>query len=169
MKISEKTRRKLKRFSVPIVKNLRNLNFKDKLIICIGDETSRELLKLGIKPKICIYDCKIMRKEIPIPEEIKNFNAEEIEVRNPAGEITEELYNAIEKSLKSNSNVKIHVIGEEDLAALVVISLAPLNSLVLYGQPKKGIAFIEVDEKIKKRVSKILKNDEAYKHSNKNH
>lgn len=157
MKISEKTRRKLKRFSVPIVKNLRNLNFKDKLIICIGDETSRKVLKLGIKPKICIYDCKIMRKEIPLAEEIKNFNAEEIKVRNPAGEITEELYNAIKKSLNSNSNVKIHVIGEEDLAALVAINLAPLNSLVLYGQPKKGVAIVEVSEKVKEKVERILK------------
>ncbi|MEM2918016.1 MAG: GTP-dependent dephospho-CoA kinase family protein [Candidatus Altiarchaeota archaeon] len=156
LKISEKTRKKLKRFSVPIVKNLRNLNLKDKLIICIGDETSREILKLGIKPKICVYDCKIMRKEIPIPDEIKNFNAKEIEVRNPAGEITEELYNAIKKSLQSNLNVKIHVIGEEDLSALAAINLAPLNSLVLYGQPKKGVAVVEVNEKIKKRVNKIL-------------
>ena len=47
--------------------------------------------------------------------------------------------------------------GEEDLLTLPAILFAPLNSLVLYGHWQYGIIVVEVDEKIKEKVRKILK------------
>ena len=50
----------------------------------------------------------------------------------------------------------IKVSGEEDLAVLPAVLLAPLNSLVLYGQPRKGIVVIKVTEKKKKEIKKVI-------------
>ena len=156
LQVSLLTRKKLKSFFVPIIKNIGEIDFKGKIVVCVGDRTSEEVLKAGIKPKICIYDCRLMRKEIPVPEGIKNFNAKEIRIKNPPGTITKELFDAIKKGFQDKSSVKIRVDGEEDLATLVAISLAPVGSLVLYGQPKKGLVVIAVDENIKKNVDEIL-------------
>jgi uncharacterized protein (UPF0218 family) len=36
--------------------------------------------------------------------------------------------------------------GEEDLAALACVAMAPLGSCLVYGVPGKGMAVIRVDE-----------------------
>jgi len=43
------------------------------------------------------------------------------------------------------------VTGEEDLLALPAIVLAPLGSVVLYGQYDKGVVINEVTEELKKK------------------
>ena len=98
-----------------------------------------------------------MRKNIKIPEIIKDFQANEIRVKNPAGYITGGLYGAIDKALKSDGKFKIFVDGEEDLAALAAIDLAPIGSLVIYGQPGEGMVLVNVDKKSKEFVAGILK------------
>ncbi len=156
LQVSLRTRKKLKSFFVQIIKNVSEIDFKGKIVVCVGDRTSEEVLKAGITPKICVYDCRLMRKEIPIPERIKNFSAIDVHVKNPPGKITKELFDAIRKGFQNSSSSKIRVDGEEDLATLAAISLAPVGSLVLYGQPKRGLVAIAVDEDIKKNVDEIL-------------
>ena len=51
----------------------------------------------------------------------------------------------------------IKVKGEEDLLALPAILLAPLHSIMLYGQMDMGIVMVEVTEEKKKEVMEILK------------
>jgi len=160
LNLSPELRRKLKNF-IPPVENLDSLtikkNLNKKVIVCVGDKTSEEVLKKGIiKPKICIYDGKVMRKVVGISETIKNFNAREIKVKNPPGTLTRELFDAIKEGFNCKENVKISVDGEEDLATLPAIHFAPLNSLILYGEPGKGLVAIEVNKEIKEKVKEIL-------------
>ncbi|MEM3771290.1 MAG: DUF359 domain-containing protein, partial [Candidatus Micrarchaeia archaeon] len=51
--------------------------------------------------------------------------------------------------------LKIFVKGEEDLAALYAMYKAK-NSLILYGQPNKGIVAIVANNRIRKRAKMIL-------------
>ena len=50
----------------------------------------------------------------------------------------------------------IIVDGEEDLAVLPVVLLAPLDSLVFYGQRNQGLVLVKVTEEKKSEFVKIL-------------
>ncbi len=165
--LTSQLRKKLKKPLGQVVSEIKKTTFgEDKIIICVGDETSEKILKLGISPKICIYDGKIGRKKIEIPQEIKNFKAHLLQVKNPAGRLNREVFQRIAEGLKSGGSVKIYVDGEEDLSTLAAINLSPLNSIVLYGQPNQGLVVVEVNEKVKKEVEKIL--EEMGKEKNEN-
>ena len=91
---------------------------EDKLIISIGDATTKNLIKLNIQPQICIVDNKIERE----PVEHKLTHTDNlVHVNNPAGCITDELVKICIDSINtatSNNPVIIEVKGEEDLAVL---------------------------------------------------
>lgn len=151
-------REKLKKPFGNLIRDTDKFNLKSsKLIICVGDKTSERILSIGVSPKICIYDGRIMRENIKIPEIISNFEATEIRVKNPAGYITKGLFDAIGRALKSDGNFKIFVDGEEDLAALAAVDLAPIGSLVIYGQPKGGMVIVNVGKRSREFVKDILK------------
>jgi len=52
---------------------------------------------------------------------------------------------------------QIFVDGEEDLAVLPAMILAPDASIIIYGQPDEGIVLIKVDEEMRNRAKDILK------------
>ncbi len=167
LKLPEHLREKLKKPFGNLIREWDKSNLKSSgLIICVGDKTSEKVLGSGVIPKICIYDGKIMRREIKIPEMIDNFNAEKIHAKNPAGYLTRDLFDSVRRALNSGGNFKIFVDGEEDLATLAAIYLAPISSLVLYGQPKEGIVMVNVNKKSKEFVNGIL--DEMIKSGNRN-
>ncbi len=126
-------------------------------VICVGDKTTETVLNAGIKPKICVYDGKVERKNIPIPREIKELDAKEIELENPPGSLNEEAFKIMDTALNSRLDYKIKVNGEEDLITLAAIDRAAIGSLVLYGQPKEGIVAVRVDNKTKNKVKEIIK------------
>jgi len=128
----------------------------NKRIICVGDETSRIALEFGLKPKVLVYDGRIKRELVPIPAIIRNFKAAEIRVKNPAGHITRESFEAIYAGLTGFGRVKIRVDGEEDLLTIAAIDLAPADSIVLYGQPHEGLVVVKVNKESKKRAKKVL-------------
>ncbi|MEM3890417.1 MAG: DUF359 domain-containing protein, partial [Candidatus Micrarchaeia archaeon] len=79
-------------------------------------------------------------------------------VDNPRSVITEDLCAAIDDALgikNKKKKLKIFVKGEEDLAALYAMYKAK-NSLILYGQPNKGIVAIVANNRIRKRAKMIL-------------
>ena len=57
--------------------------------------------------------------------------------------------------MKDESTI-IVVDGEEDLLALPAIALAPLTSVILYGQPDEGLVIVKVDEGIRSIATKML-------------
>ena len=76
-------------------------------------------------------------------------------VSNPPGYITEEAWRAVRKSLKKDY-FKILVVGEEDLIAIPVFMEYPDRTIVLYGQPNRGIVEVEINEKLKNKIKELL-------------
>ncbi len=125
-------------------------------ITAVGDKVTENLITKKIPFQVCVYDGKTKREEITIPEAVKAFPARAIRVKNPAGEITGEAFQALKDAYESKEKTKIFVVGEEDLLTLAAINLAPIGTYVIYGQPDKGIVAVEVNAKTKKKVEKIL-------------
>lgn len=134
---------------------------ENNFIISIGDETTNNLLKIDIMPQIGIIDNKIKRK---ISKHTIDYDAVILNVHNPAGTITDDLWSIINRSfdLVHESKVLIVVDGEEDLAVIPCVLMAPERSLVLYGQPGEGVVLVETD-KVKKKARKMLDNFEEVK------
>ena len=134
---------------------------EEKYIVSVGDQVTYTLLKNNIKPVISIIDYKIKRNlySNKIKRMIKNFGDNEISVINPPGCISNDLWNAIESAYKifKKNTVRIEVEGEEDLATLPAILLAPSDATIIYGLPDKGVVIVKAIEKNKKKVKEIIK------------
>jgi len=138
------------------IKKLKKLIEKEKpsMIISVGDAVSESLIKKDVFPNVFIIDNKVMRKPIT------SFSAEVEEtvyVNNPPGTLTEEALREIRRVLKEKKQrVKIIVDGEEDLLTLPAVLYAPENSLVVYGQPQRGIVAVKVTKQEKERVCQVI-------------
>lgn len=127
-------------------------------LISVGDMVTLSLYEHGITPKVCVVDYKTRRGEIDenTKRKIKKVGDYSIFLKNPSRTISEELWNSIDYGIKSYSNIRIEVDGEEDLAALPSIYLAEEGTNILYGIPGKGMALVNANKKNKKNVSKFL-------------
>lgn len=128
-------------------------NEKPVVVVSVGDEVSRNMLRHGIKPHIMIVDNKTMREET---EAIETTGFDVVEITNPAGTLTPNAWRAIHEALSKKGSTQILVDGEEDLLTLVAVLEAPEKSLVVYGQPHEGIVITSVDRRTKQRVSRII-------------
>lgn len=127
------------------------------LLIAVGDEVVRASLSCGLRPKVAIVDMKTRRGPA---EYISLTGYRTVKVVNPPQEITSDLWNAIKDGILSDEHVAIIVEGEEDLASIPAILLAPLGSVVIYGLVETGIALIRVGPEEKKKVMAVLENFE---------
>ena len=150
--IPEHKKNKLKEPIGQVVTSLNQVEVKGD-IVTVGDMVTKTIKDSRIEPKISIVDYKIERKEY----KGERFNAEEtMIVNNPPGRITRELWTAIATAYTTNKKTVIEVKGEEDLAALPAIYLAPENTTVIYGLPKKGMVVVNVGAKERKKVGDFL-------------
>ena len=125
-------------------------------LISVGDQTTKNLVDIDLIPDLGIIDNRIQRKDhnydIIRTENILNAD-------NPAGTITENLWETIEEAisltLEDSGNRIIVVKGEEDLAVLPCLLIAPEDAVVLYGQPNEGLVFVNVFEG-KDKATKLM-------------
>ena len=131
------------------------INFEDAIpmikeasfLISVGDQTTKNLVDNDLIPNLGIIDNRIQRKDhnydIIRTENILNAD-------NPAGTITENLWETIDEAISLNleddENRIIVVKGEEDLAVLPCLLIAPEDAVILYGQPNEGLVFVNVFE-----------------------
>lgn len=121
-------------------------------IAAVGDVVSRETLVAGIRVDLRILDHISMRR----PTAAFNLKVKKTyRVKNPAGVVTLEAWETIKRAMKDEEALII-VEGEEDLLALPCIVESPSNSLVLYGQPSKGLVVVDTNPKAKSEASLIL-------------
>lgn len=152
-RLPENMRAELSRPLGPVIKSGDVDFLAGKDVISVGDVCSITLYQRGIIPHLAIVDGKTRRS----PHVAQEISAEEtIFARNPEATITEELWSAVKKALSSEKRALIKVDGEEDLAALVCISLAPEGTYVVYGIPDKGICVIKVDRKTREIANNAL-------------
>ena len=129
-----------------------------KFVVTVGDIVTLDFLDMGRTPDISIIDYMTQRMPMElVKERFSQFPQPEIVVRNPPGQITRELWDAIKDGYDNPRCLRIVVDGEEDLASLACIFLAPPGTTVIYGIPNRGASVHHVDEVLKQRVDKALK------------
>jgi uncharacterized protein (UPF0218 family) len=52
--------------------------------------------------------------------------------------------------------VKVIVDGEEDMLALPIISIAPQETFVLYGQPLEGMVIVNVNPEMQAKAKNLM-------------
>jgi uncharacterized protein (UPF0218 family) len=123
-------------------------------IVSVGDTVSRNFHEHQMNPQLSITDNKRMRRRM----QPRIFAGKKVvHVKNPQGTITEEAIASIKEALESDERTHIIVDGEEDLLALIATLYAPEKSLVVYGQPYKGIVVVKVTSEKKAEAKEILK------------
>ncbi len=123
-------------------------------VITVGDRTTEKMNDFGLIPSLQIIDGQEKRIKRNIPE---NFEVSTtLTCDNPAAEITFQSIETIKKAFLSQSPVQITVNGEEDLLVIPVCIYAPENSVVMYGQPNKGLVIVKITTEIRNKTQKLL-------------
>ncbi len=131
-------------------------------LISVGDMVTTTLQRRGVEPDVAVVDYRVERSPCgdAVRQAVQDAGDMTRRVSNPAGVITDELWQAVETALDSDTATRIEVDGEEDLAALVAIALAPVGATVLYGLPSEGIARVAVTSDSKEKVRHVLEDME---------
>jgi uncharacterized protein (UPF0218 family) len=123
-----------------------------RTLYTVGDIVTHNIKKHGIVPSVAIVDGHTMRspcrKNPPI-------TGRHIRVKNPAGTLTNELIAGIKDAIQ-NPPATIDIAGEEDLAVIPLVLEAPVGSVILYGQPFRGVVFRIVDPEAKRLAKELL-------------
>ncbi len=134
-------------------KEFRDVLRESDMIITVGDRTTETLGAMGRVPDVQVVDGREERRTRS-PPEVPHRST--IEAVNPPGTLTTEAIEAVRKALSGPKPVRVLVDGEEDLVAIPMIALAPVSSLVLYGQPGRGVVAVKVEATSKQRSRSIL-------------
>ena len=127
------------------------------VIITVGDVTTKTMLDMGLIPDIALIDGQTKRTELE--DEFKvdcSQFAVQLHAVNPAGLLTPSLNQAVAEALRAEQSVVLEVDGEEDLAPLVIHCLAPIGTVVMYGQPKTGVVVQYTSLEVKSRCRHLL-------------
>lgn len=139
-------------------------------VISVGDIVTFNLLNAGLIPDISFVDNKTKRS--PVSDKItrgtKHGHFRTITVESPPGIITEELLHEIQEAMGSDKHIQIVINGEEDLAALPAIAMAPISSVIIYGLPDKGAVVVRVTEDKKKEIQLLLNRMKCKENNNGN-
>ena len=121
-------------------------------VILVGDAVSRNATMHKVRSDLMIVDNREMRG----PTQAFDREAKRtFLVRNDPGTISADAWAAVEEAVQRGDAIMI-VDGEEDLLTLVAITVAPLGSIVAYGQPDEGLVIVQVDDQAKERASCLL-------------
>lgn len=135
---------------------------KARVLCTVGDVTTAAFLEEGLKPRVMVVDNKTKRGafEAPVQGRLPP-GTPVVDVENPAAQITDPLWQAIAGAVAHPGQTLIQVKGEEDLAVLPCVLLAPSGAVVAYGQPDQGIVLLTVDDAARERVRNLLKHMEG--------
>jgi cytidyltransferase-like protein len=123
---------------------------KPSEVIAVGDIISESLRTVSFVPSLSILDFKSQRKRLP------RGSFDGSSVLNPAGTIRRNAVVALHKKLRDQKDNILVIKGEEDLLTLPAILMAPLGSVVAYGQRDMGVVMVEVTEERKSFVKKLI-------------
>jgi uncharacterized protein (UPF0218 family) len=121
---------------------------KTPRLILVGDTISMNAIQSGIMPDVIIIDHKEKREETI---EFSHDKARVFRAINEPATISFPAWQAVAEAIeKGNSAVVVE--GEEDLLTLVAIIVAPVGSVVAYGQPDQGIVIVRVTASKKSEI-----------------
>jgi uncharacterized protein (UPF0218 family) len=125
----------------------------------VGDFTTKNILEAKLEPDLVVVDNRVMRSEVP-PVDLGERR--KISAYNQAGTVDPSAWSALEEAVILKSQASVIVEGEEDLLVLPLISLTPIGSLIVYGQPREGMVVVEVTEEMKGWVEDFLSRMEEH-------
>lgn len=137
---------------------------KSKIIITVGDATTEKIISFGLMPNLAIIDGferRIKRSELEILNLKnlflkKNNTYNQYQCKNRKGTISKEAYLTIKKILVKGEKAIIFIDGEEDLLALPVFALAPMDSIIFYGQPLEGLVIVKINDEVKNKATNLI-------------
>jgi uncharacterized protein (UPF0218 family) len=131
-----------------------------KVLVAVGDMVTATLLDAGYDVSLAVFDYKTKRtEERDFCKRLGNIPGKRLHARNPPATVTLELWEALQTAfllVGTGERVGIEVEGEEDLAAIPAIIMAPEGARVLYGMPGKGMVVVLVDEAARKKAGALL-------------
>jgi len=133
-------------------------NFDGTKTVAVGDATAQKFNERKVDQFLSIVDFLIHR-EIKFHQLSElGFNGQNAQrIKNPSGVITPELFQAIQEAFDSKNKTVILVDGEDDLAVLPVLLIAPLGFAIFYGQPNEGLVQVLVTEENKEKAYQLAK------------
>ncbi len=122
-------------------------------IYVVGDSSLETFITQNWHYTLGIYDRKRAREVVE--SLIIDAIQPEFTVTNPPGQLTQKLVLTLQKALAEKAR-HILIDGEEDLAAVALALLAPLNATIVYGQPHQGLVTMTITEKLKQSIYETL-------------
>jgi uncharacterized protein (UPF0218 family) len=132
------------------------------LVITVGDIVTQSFWRQNIPFSLAVIDKKNKRQ--PLHNSFHKTLFSNITLvkhaQNLPGTISSQAAGIIKKVLAdlimTNQKAILEINGEEDLMVVPLSLLAPLGSLVFYGQPDKGIVTVRVNETVKTKIFNLL-------------
>ena len=124
-------------------------------LLSVGDVVTFSLEAAGRTPDVSVIDHLTERTAVPDAVEAALGGADHT-VENPAATVTAGLVRAIRAALDADGPRRILVEGEEDLAVIPAVLLAPDGASVVYGQPGEGMVHVRVDPSMRERVEGLV-------------
>lgn len=164
LKLPSNLRSKLKKPLGKLINDLSQVAKKPTpLTITVGDIVTQSFLKTNTPFSLAVIDRKSQRNFLrqgfhdQLFSQISNIK----KTKNIAGTVSKQTILTIQYLLLKIVFDKLpwimEVEGEEDLTVLPISLLAPLESLIFYGQPDRGIVKVRVTEKIKEKTYNLLR------------
>jgi uncharacterized protein (UPF0218 family) len=126
-------------------------------VVTVGDQCSHTLFRLGLTPDIAVVDFMVQRGDIgDMKADILKIGQIVINVESPPGVLTKDLWNAVNDAYQREDAVRIEVTGEEDLATLPCVWLAPEKTKVVYGLPNIGLVVVTDYQEARIKVKNVL-------------
>jgi uncharacterized protein (UPF0218 family) len=136
-----------------------------KPVVAVGDIVTYHLLEADARPAVALVDGKTEREaisaEVSDAIDAGRFD-HRVTVRNPAATLTrellEELGAAVDRATAGEGQSTVIEVteGEEDLAALPALVMAPDGAAVVYGQPDEGMVLAAVDGEARSGARDLL-------------
>jgi hypothetical protein len=124
----------------------RHADGRDAPLLAVGDVVTYHLLEAGRRPDVAVVDGLTEREAVD--EEVRTVleaaEGDRVEVANAPATLSRELLAALREAVDRETRTTISVDGEEDLAALPAILVAPDGASVVYGQPGEGMVHVSV-------------------------
>lgn len=159
--ITEELKEVLRKPQGDLIKEIKISDLESSgFIISVGDQSTKILNNLGVKPQISVIDFKIAReKRFSDIKELGLSGMEKIyAATNPAGTVSKEMFKTAQEIFENvhDNNQIVLVDGEDDLSVLPFALASPLGVTIFYGQPQEGMVKILVTEKSKAKIKEIV-------------
>jgi hypothetical protein len=120
----------------------------DGPLVAVGDIVTYHFLQAGRAPDVAVVDEKTKRERVD--DAVRDAVVDpDVTVENPAGAISVALVRALRDAVAASEPTTVFVDGEEDLAVLPAVMVAPVGASVVYGQPDEGMVHVPVTEATK--------------------